>query len=332
MIDTALILAAGLGTRLAPLSGVRAKAALPVAGDVLIRRQVRWLAAAGVRQVIVNLHHLPATVTSALGGGEDLGVAVRYSWEPHVLGSAGGPRQAFDLTDAPRLLIVNGDTLSDLDLGALVAEHARTQPLVTMAACDHARAGYSSLLVNASGALAGVARADAAPAPAAATLRAVHFMGTQVAERRAFDDAPRDTPSETVRWLYPRLLAADPGSVRVWSSGASFFDVGTPEEYLRTTQVFAAREGRALDRGPGVEIDPTADVSGSVLWDGVRIGARAIVRECVLADGVVVPADTRLMRAAVVRRPSGVAPAAAGGLDNLLVVPFDGAPGRIAQP
>ena len=60
MIDTALILAAGLGTRLAPLSAVRAKAALPVAGEALIRRQVRWLAAAGVRRVVVNLHHLPA--------------------------------------------------------------------------------------------------------------------------------------------------------------------------------------------------------------------------------------------------------------------------------
>lgn len=165
MIDTALILAAGLGSRLAPLSAIRAKAALPVAGEAIIRHQVRWLAAAGVRQVIVNLHHLPATVTSVVGHGEDLGVTVRYSWEPRLLGSAGGPRQAFNLAAAERLIVVNGDTLTDLDLGALVDEHARTGPLVTMAATG-ARTGYNALLVNEAGCLAGVALAGGNAAPA----------------------------------------------------------------------------------------------------------------------------------------------------------------------
>ena len=108
----ALVLSAGLGTRLQPLTTVRAKPALPVAGEPLIRRIARWLAGHGITDVVMNLHHLPSTVTAAVGEGQDLGVRVRYSWEhPVVLGTAGGPRQALPLIGSDVFLIVNGDTL-----------------------------------------------------------------------------------------------------------------------------------------------------------------------------------------------------------------------------
>ena len=88
----ALVLTAGLATRLRPLSLVRAKAALPVAGQPLVVRILRWLRAGGVTDVVLNLHHLPETLTRIVGDGQDLGVRVRYSWETPVLGSAGGPQ------------------------------------------------------------------------------------------------------------------------------------------------------------------------------------------------------------------------------------------------
>ncbi len=313
MITTALILAAGLGTRLAPLSTLRAKAALPVAGEPIVRRVVRWLAGAGVRQVIVNLHHQPASITSVLGHGDDLGVTVRYSWESLVLGSAGGPARAFDLIDDERMFVVNGDTLTDLDLAALADDHARHHPLVTMASSCDARPGYNSLVVDGEERLTGVARAGTvAPPDASAGVSHVHFLGAQVVERRAFADVSREVATETVKWLYPRLTAADPASVRVWRSHASYRDVGTPAEYLQTVQAVAAEEGTGLDRGARVMVDPTADVSGSILWDDVRVGAGASVRHCVLADGAVVPPGQRIDHASVLGRPDG----------SLLVVPF----------
>jgi len=325
VIDTALILAAGLGTRLGPLSALRAKAALPVAGEAIIRRQVRWLGAAGVRRVIVNLHHLPDTVTAVLGHGDDLGVAVRYSWEPCVLGSAGGPRLAFELVADDRLLLINGDTITDLDLSALVAEHERLQPLVTMAVTTM-RPGYNALLVDEAGGFAGIRRAGAATNGEAGGRSGVHFMGAQVVERRAFTSLDPGTPAETVKELYPGLVAAAPASVRVWHSDASFFDVGTPAEYLRTAQLIAAGLGQPLDRGPGAHVDPTADVTGSVLWDSVRIGARASVRNCVIADGVAVPPDAVLARSTVVRRRDRVLTPGDLALGDAVVVPFDTAP------
>src|SRR6476661_4739124 len=95
---TAMILTAGLGTRLRPLTGVRAKPAIPVAAEPMVRRIARWLAASGVTDIVLNLHHLPETIAAAMGDGSDLSVRVRYSWEqPVLLGAAGGPRQALEI-------------------------------------------------------------------------------------------------------------------------------------------------------------------------------------------------------------------------------------------
>ena len=95
----ALLLSAGLGTRLRPLTLVRAKPAIPVAGIPMARRIIGWLAGAGITDVVLNLHHLPETITSVVGDGGDLGVRARYSWEqPRVLGSAGArPRLCMSL-------------------------------------------------------------------------------------------------------------------------------------------------------------------------------------------------------------------------------------------
>src|SRR2546427_2831641 len=134
MIRHALILTAGLGTRLRPLTDVRAKPAIPVAGQPMIRRIIAWLALHGVDDLVLNLHHRPETLTAVVGDGSDLGVRARYSWEqPRVLGSAGGPRLARPLLDGDALLIVNGDTLTDLRLGDFADAHAASGALVTLA-------------------------------------------------------------------------------------------------------------------------------------------------------------------------------------------------------
>ena len=130
----ALVLTAGLGTRLRPLTLVRAKPAVPIAGEPLVRRIITWLRAAGVSDLVLNLHHLPETIASVVGDGSDLDVRVRYSWEqPAVLGTAGGPRRALPLLGSGTFLIVNGDTLTDVDVPALVASHQASNALVTLA-------------------------------------------------------------------------------------------------------------------------------------------------------------------------------------------------------
>src|SRR6478752_6585944 len=129
----ALVLTAGMATRLRPLSLVRAKGALPVAGIPIAERILRRLASAGVRDAVLNLHHLPDTLTRRIGDGGAIGVRVRYSWETPLLGSAGGPRRARPLLGTSPFLVINGDTLTNADVGALVAEHRAHDALATLA-------------------------------------------------------------------------------------------------------------------------------------------------------------------------------------------------------
>ena len=283
-----------------------------MAGTPLIHRILRPLRSAGVQDVVLNLHYLPRTLTSLLGDGSALGLRIRYSWEVPVLGSAGGPKRAIPLLanpesrvpnpepripnpesrvsdpgprvpDSGTFLILNGDTLTDVSLPALLDDHRRSGALVTMAVVTNTEPEkYSGVGVGPDGAFTGwVPRGSREPS--------YHFIGVQVAEPAAFASVPADTPSE-VRTLYPALVAARPGVVRVFRTQASFMDIGTPSDYLETSLLLAAREG--IDTSAGAEISPTARIERSILWDDVIVEDGAMLQECVVTDGVRVPADT----------------------------------------
>jgi len=297
----ALVLTAGLGTRLEPLSAIRAKAALPVAGETIISRILRGLAAAGIERVVLNLHHHPATITREVGDGARWGLDVRYSWEWPLLGSAGGPARALPLVAADRFLIVNGDTLTNLDLGALAAAHVASGALVTMAVVAGDTTRYNGVATRGDGTV----HAFVPPGPST-TDRVGHFIGVQAVSAAALSGVPRGQPSETVKSLYPRLIAAHPGAVRAFWSDAEFLDVGTPRDYYETARLIAAREGRLLDTGERCSVEPGALVDHSLLWDDVTVRAGASITECIAADGVVVPAGARFSRAALVMRDGHV--------------------------
>lgn len=303
----ALVLTAGLATRLRPLSFVRAKAAVPVAGEPLALRILRNLAAAGVTDAVLNLHHLPDTLTTLIGDGADAGVRVRYSWEVPVLGSAGGPRRALPILGSSTFLIVNGDTLTDIDVAAVVADHQRSGALVTMAVVPNLEPEkYGGVLVDADGVITGFGRrgrAVAPPEPRTVAPSAFHFVGVQVADAAAFASVPDATPYESVGALYPALIAARPGSVRAFITRGDFLDIGTPDDYLRTSLLLGKREGRAL-QGRDVRVHASARIEDSVLWDDVEVGEGTLLRQCVVTDGVHVPADTSWI-GVTMRRPSG---------------------------
>jgi NDP-sugar pyrophosphorylase family protein len=270
----ALILTAGLATRLRPLSLVRAKAAIPVGGRPLVSLIIERLKAAGVTDIVLNLHHLPHTITSQLGDGRHLGVRLRYSWEGVVLGSAGGPKRAAPLLDASTFLIVNGDTLATVDLKQLVAQHRASGALVTLAVmATQEPHKYGGLAATPDGVMTGfVKRGDPTPSQ--------HFVGIQVVEAEAFRTVPPDVPWESVATLYPSLIAAQSGSVRTCATATEFHDIGTPRDYLDTCLRLA---------------DATAAPAGvvdSVLWDGVSIGEGASLARCVVTDGASIPAGS----------------------------------------
>jgi NDP-sugar pyrophosphorylase family protein len=297
----ALVLTAGLGTRLQPLTLARAKAAAPVDGEPLARRTIRWLVSRGVRDLVLNLHHKPESITAVVGDAADLGARVRYSWESPVLGSAGGPRHALPLlldgTSERTFLLVNGDTLADVDLDAMIDRHRRSGALVTMALIPNPDPKkYGGVIVDDAGAVTAFTRRGS-PGPS------FHFIGPQVVEADAFASLADGVRAESVLGVYPRLMAAGRGSVRGFISECAFHDIGTPADLLQTSLHLAAADGRP-DRprwGRRVQVAASAQVTRSVLWDAVTVGEGAVVTECVLADGVTILPNARFTRSAIVQ-------------------------------
>jgi NDP-sugar pyrophosphorylase family protein len=297
----ALVLTAGLGTRLRPLTDVRAKPAIPVAGEAMIRRIIGWLTRNGVRDIVLNLHHLPETISGAVGDGSDLSARVRYSWEqPLVLGAAGGPRQALPLLDTRTFLLLNGDTLTDVDLAALANSHATSGALVTMALVpNHEPDRYGGVRLDSDGRALGFA-------PRGNAAGSYHFVGVQIVEAEAFSALPAGQPARSVGGLYEELIATQPGSIRGVVCDAAFWDVGTAADYWSTSWFFADREKHAgVISGRRVSVAPTARVSRSILWDDIEVSRDAVIEDCVVTDGVRVPAGARYLRAILRRGPDG---------------------------
>ncbi len=285
------MLAAGLGTRLRPLTLARAKPALPVAGTSLIERIVTWLAGHSVTDLIVNLHYRPETITALLGDGAGLGTRVRYSWEQPVLGSAGGPRRAFSLASDERLWLVNGDTLADVPLGAMAEAHRSSDALVTMAVIrnpDPSR--YGGVVIDDGGAVTGFSRRGG-------TGPSWHFVGVQIAERAAFEGLADGVPAGSVGALYPSLIAERPGSVRAFRCEVTFRDIGTPADYLAACLALA--EGPEALRAADARVAADASVEQSVLWEDVQVGSGARLSECVVMNGARVPEGFQARRAVI---------------------------------
>ncbi len=157
--------------------------------------------------------------------------------------------------------------------------------------------------------------------PRGSSERSFHFVGVQVAEPQAFSSISPYEPFE-VRTLYLALAAARPGSVRLFRTDAEFLDIGTPADYLNTALLLAERD-RVPAHGARTRIAAAARVERSVLWDDVVVEEGAMLNECVVADGVVVPADTS-WHGVTLRVPTGELAGGERLIDGLAVCPIDG--------
>jgi NDP-sugar pyrophosphorylase family protein len=269
---------------------------VPVAGEPLVRRLLKFGASWGVRDFVLNLHHLPETITARVGDGADLGVRVRYSFESPVLGSAGGPRKALPLLPDEPFFIINGDTLTNVDLDALAENHLETGALVTIAVVPNNRPDrYGGLIVDASGRFHSVV-------PPGSQVRSYHVVGVQMANPAAFARLPLDVPAESIGAVYKDLVKENLGHVRAFLCAADFWDVGTPADYLEASLSIGQAEGGMAQVGRGSIIKPYAKVADSVIWDDVTVGAGATLDRCIVADAVKIPAGASFSNCAIIQR------------------------------
>ncbi|HEX8871665.1 MAG TPA: nucleotidyltransferase family protein [Candidatus Acidoferrum sp.] len=155
----AMVLAAGLGTRLRPLTDDRPKALVEVGGRTLLEITLARLRASGVREVIINVHHLADMIENALRANNNFGMRIEVSREETLLDTGGGLKKAawFFLEDAKRLdepfIVHNVDVLSTIDLGSMAKSHAERRALATLAVQNRKTSRY--LLFNEQGQLSG---------------------------------------------------------------------------------------------------------------------------------------------------------------------------------
>lgn len=310
----AMILAAGYGTRLWPLTIDRAKPAIPFMGRPLVGYVAEYLAHYGCREVAVNLHHRSESVRAALGDGSRFGVELHYVEEPDILGTAGALDNARDFLVGGTFVVINGKLATDIDLAAALRTHREREALATLVLRPNpARERFSTILTrdgnllgfgpapslvsqasdNAEGNAGGVSLGVSSEAP-------LMFTGIQILEPRIFDYIPRGIFSHTTVEVYPQAIARGE-RVAAHVSEGMWHELSTIPRYLDTSIELLKQRGRQVEVGAGSRIAEGADVSDAVLWENVKIEGGARVRRAVLGAGVRVGVGEVIEDAAVVR-------------------------------
>lgn len=328
----ALVLAAGEGTRLQPLTAFIPKPLLPIDGEPIAGHTLRQLAGAGCELAVLNLHHLPDQIRDHFGRSCH-GMPVRYSLEEQIQGTLGalhGPRDL--LRQAEVVLVLNGDTLCRWPLQKLIRQHLRSSADVTLLL--HRRAPEAALGggvgVGADGRI--VSLRDSTPI---AEVRTRHvFAGAHVLSPAMFERI-QEGAGDIISGLYVPLLQ-EGARLQAMISRRPWHDLGTPRRYFIAAHDAAVRGLRdrwrdqrisplaRVDHGAKVtgsfveaeaEIGEKVSVERSILLSGARLERGCRVRSCILGPGVRLPASSVVERRMINRMPAAYQP---GGQESVM--------------
>ncbi|MER3431797.1 MAG: hypothetical protein C4325_00850 [Blastocatellia bacterium] len=303
----AMILAAGFGTRLFPLTIDRTKPAIPFLGKPLVGYVAEYLSGFGLKEIIVNVHHQPDSVVSALGDGSKFGVRIEYSREePSILGTAGALDNVRALLESETFLVINGKIITDIDLSLAIAHHRRTNALATMVLLPNLKKERFTIVNCDDGRVVGF---DGFPDPASnGNEPPLMFTGIQILEPAVLDYIPRGVYSDIVPAVYKPAIA-DGKRISAFVAAGRWYELSTIERYLEVS--LAKLAPRSSFVGKGCTIAETAEIESSILWDDVIVGDRSRIYRSVIADGVNIPArfvyrDVAIVRAEMLDRAAEV--------------------------
>ena len=301
----AMILAAGFGTRLFPLTIDRTKPAIPFLGKPLVGYVAEYVAKYGFKDFIVNLHHQPDSVREALGDGSEFGVHINYTVEtPNILGTAGALDNARHLLcDAP-FLIVNGKIISDIDIAAAVETHRRSGALATMVLKPNVKRERFTMVETEDGCVTGFGEM-AKPLTEEEIRDTEHeivtplmFTGIHILEPRVLDLIEPGVYSDIVPHVYrPALERGEKIAAHV--TEGNWYELSTIPRYLDIS--LAMMNGDDVFKGENCAIATSASVRDSVMWDNVSVHEDVTLYRTILADGVTIPAGEHVENAAIVR-------------------------------
>jgi mannose-1-phosphate guanylyltransferase len=281
----AVILVGGFGTRLRPLTRDIPKQMLPVVDRPIIEHVVAHLAGHGVTRVVLSLGFRPEAFADAYPDGTCAGLPLHYAVEPEPLDTAGAVRfaalEAGMGADDDTFLVLNGDVLTDLDIGAMVASHRAAGAEATLALTevdDPSR--YGVVPTDAEGRVLGfVEKPDSESAPS----RWIN-AGTYVLELSILDRIPDGRPVSIEREVFPAMAAE--GCLHAMRSDAYWIDTGTPEAYIRAQlDLVDGTRGDLPAVHPSATVDPSAEVRRSIVMAGATVGPGAHLLNSIVMDG-----------------------------------------------
>lgn len=246
-VRTAMVLAAGFGTRLRPVTETVPKALVPVGGRPMIEYPIRALAAAGVERVVVNLHHLGDRIPAALGDGRRLGVEILYSPEETILETGGGIARARPLLGDGDAFVVNCDALTDADLATLARRHVESGAAATLLLREDPDAARYGLVETTTDERIGRFLGRLAPDVEPSVLRPRMFCGVQVISPALDEWMPPAASFSITRDVYAPAVADGARLLGVDHRGY-WKDLGTPASLAEAERDLAS--GRFRPREP----------------------------------------------------------------------------------
>jgi len=233
-----MVLAAGLGTRLRPLTNSIPKPLLPLGPYPLLVWNLLLLRKHGITEVMINLHYRGDQIQTAIGDGQPWGLHVSYSHEPVLLGTGGGVKQVEPFFEEKPFLVINGDTIFDLDLSALMAHHRQADAIGTMVLRDDPEVEQWGVIeTDAGGCVRTINGKGRLSSKNSERCRRRMFAGIHVIEPFLLRHIPRGVPSSIidayVLWLERGSTVSSYLLDGYWS------DVGTPERYAQVHHDFA---------------------------------------------------------------------------------------------
>ena len=283
-----MIMAAGKGTRLRPLTDLIPKPMAPIANRPALHHIIRLLRRHGLVDIVMNLHHLPETISGYFGAGEDEGVRITYSLERELLGTAGGVKNNQEFLGTGTFLVMSGDTLTDIDLSGLIAAHKRNGSIATLAVKEMDDPSlYGVVITDDDGR---VVAFQEKPTLEQARSRLCN-CGIYVFEPEIFDHIPAGRFDDFGSRLLPDLLRQE---IPFHAEAVTGYwnDVGNLEEYLRSNA--HALTGQVEIEMPGEEIRPGVWIEGDCdIHESVRLEPPVLVgRGCRLEEGVIIEGPT----------------------------------------
>jgi NDP-sugar pyrophosphorylase family protein len=282
-----MILAAGLGTRLRPLSYELPKPIVPVLGRPLCSYNMEFLSRAGIKEFVLNLHRQPKLIQQRVNGWAGKKIGVTYTVEPEILGTGGGIWNARNLLSGGTFVTANSDTVVRFPFAAALAFHREKRALSTLVLFPDPEKRYTPVWTDTDGRITGFG------SEAGGGTRSGFYTGFQILEPELLRRIPAGKASCIIRETYTPLLRDGAPFFGFLSSG-DFLDFGSPAEYLRGTLAILSDKAREtsvpspVPGGPVIEppvfISPRAKIGV-----GARIGPEAVVEEDAdVGDGAIV--------------------------------------------